>query len=36
MVTVLMISAKLATPVLFRIKIFQNKDDVLIRDCDLS
>ena len=36
MVTALMISAQLATPVLFRIKIFQNKDDVLIRGCDLS
>ena len=36
MVTILIISAKLATPGLLEIKIFRNKDyDVIINDCDI-
>ena len=35
MVTILIISAKLATPGLLEIKIFRNKGyDVIINDCD--
>ena len=37
MVTILMMSAKLATPGLLKIKIFRNKDyDVIILDYDVS
>ena len=37
MVTILMISAKLATPGLLKIKIFQNKGyDVIIPDYDVT
>ena len=37
MVTILMISAKLATPSLLKIKIFQNRDyDVKILDYDAT
>ena len=36
MVTILIISAKLATPGLLEIKIFRNKGyDVIINDCDI-
>ena len=35
MITILMMSSKLATPGLLKIKIFRNKDyDVIIPDCD--
>ena len=37
MATILMMSAKLATPALLKIKIFQNKDyDVIIHDDDIT
>ena len=37
MVTILMMSAKLATPGLLEIKIFRNKGhDVIILDCDVT
>ena len=37
MFTILMISAKLATPGLLKIKIFQNRGyDVKILDCDVT
>ena len=36
MVTILIISAKLATPGLLEIKIFRNKGyDIIINDCDI-
>ena len=36
MVTILMISAKLATPGLFKIKIFLNSYDLIIPDYDIA